>query len=213
MKKFLTLIKGETVQRAPQTKRIPAADYSALVTGEELIAEVKKQIEEYRLDVEKEAEEIKEKARQEGFNAGMEVWAGKIQELEQEIQKVHEDLVQMVIPVALKAAKKIVGREIELSKTAIVDIVAANLKAVAHHQVIKIYVSPQDFEAVEKSKEGLKTIFEKLDSLSVIAKEEVEDGGCIIETEGGIINAQLDNLWRIMENAFSSAKGAKQEHT
>lgn len=213
MKKFLTLIKGETVQRAPKTKRIPAVDYSALVTSEELLIEVKKQIEEYRQEVAKEAEEIKEKARQEGFNAGMEAWAGKIQELEQEIQQVHDDLVEMVIPVALKAAKKIVGREIELSKNAIVDIVAANLKAVAHHRAIKIYVSPQDFEVVEKSKEELKLIFEKLESLSVIAKKDVETGGCIIETEGGIINAQLDNLWRIMENAFSIAKGVKQEHS
>ena len=32
----------------------------------------------------------------------------------------------------------------------------------------------------------------------------MEPGGCLIETEAGIINAQLENQWRSLEAAFKA---------
>ena len=52
----------------------------------------------------------------------------------------------MIFPVALEAAKKIVGREIEASEDTIVDIVSNSLKAVSTHKKITIYVNRKDLE-------------------------------------------------------------------
>ena len=67
-----------------------------------------------------------------------------------------------------------------------------------------IYVNKEDLEILEKSKEKIRKIFEHLDSLSMQERGDIEPGGCMIETEAGIINAQLENQWRALEAAFES---------
>jgi type III secretion protein L len=57
---------------------------------------------------------------------------------------------------------------------------------------------------IENSKSKIKKIFEHLESLSIQERSDIEPGGCMIETEAGIINAQLENQWRALEAAFES---------
>lgn len=208
-KKFLSLIHGGTVRIAPKTKVIPATEFSTLHTAEEILETVKKDAQQYRKEVIAEIEKLKEQAQREGFEAGFKQWLSKISDLEAEIVRVRKDVEKMVIPVALKAAKKIVSKEIELSENAIIDIVSANLKAVAQHKRVTIYVNRKDLEIVDANRPKLKQLFENLEVLSIRERADVTPGGCIIETEGGIINAQLENRWRILESAFEAFLKAK----
>jgi len=203
-KKIFSLIHGENIHVTPQVKKIQAEDLSLLLSAEELLKKTKEDAERYVKEVTEEAEKIKEKAQAEGFEEGFRKWVEKIQELEKEIQNVHEEVTRVVVPVALQAAKKIVGREMELNKETVVDIVASNLKAVSQHKKIKIFVSREDLLTLEKNKQRLKEVFDVLESLSIVPRDDIKSGGCVIETEGGIINAQLDNKWEILERAFSS---------
>jgi len=203
-KKLFTLIKGDKVHLAPGTKIIPGKDFSESMDSAELIKKVQEDAETYKLEVASEAEKIKEAAEQEGFQQGLEQWAEKVVQLEEEIGRVQKELTETIIPVALKAAKKIIGREIEMSKDVVVDIVLNNLKAVAHHKKIRIHVNQQDLLTLEQNKEKLKKNFEHLESLQLVESEEVQPGGAIIETEGGIINAQLENLIKVLEKAFET---------
>lgn len=210
-KKFFSLFHGESVSLAPKTKRIPADVISKALDVEGVLEEVKSSAERYRLEVAQEAEKLKQIAANEGYEEGFKQWGEHIANLELEIEKVRQEVTAMIIPIALKAAKKIVGREIELSNETIVDIVLNNLKAVSSHKKIKIYVNKADLEVLEGNKNVLKQVFENLESLSLIERNDVKPGGCIIETEGGIINAQLENQWRILEQAFSTLM--KQQKT
>lgn len=203
-KKVLSLIYGDRVHKAPKGKVIPAKELSKLISASELLTQVKKEAEKYRLEVAKECEVLKEQTQKEGFNAGFEKWTEKLAELEAEIASVHKAMEKTVIPVALKAARKILGRELELSETAIVDIVATKLKAVASHKRITISVNKEDFDRLENGKERLKKLFENLETLSIRPRADIERGGCVIETEGGIINAQIENQWEIIERAFQA---------
>lgn len=202
-KKFFTLIHGGDIHVAPKTKVIPAESISQALEGVELLEKVLQDAEKYRLDVAAECETLKEQAQKEGYEAGFKEWAEQIASLEMEIINVRKELERLLIPVALKAAKKIVGREIELSEDTIVDIVMNSLKAVSQHKKITIYVNRKDLDPVDKHRARLKEIFESLEVLSVRERADIAPGGCIIETEGGIINAQLENQWNALEQAFS----------
>jgi type III secretion protein L len=57
---------------------------------------------------------------------------------------------------------------------------------------------------LEAAKSQIKKVFEHLESLSIQERSDIEPGGCMIETEAGIINAQLENQWRSLEIAFES---------
>ncbi len=203
-RKHFTLIRGDRIHFAPGTKILKASEFSSSLDAKELLKTVQEDAAEYKIQVAREAEKSKEAAEEEGFQEGLKKWAALQAELEKEIENVHQQVSETVIPVALKAAKKIIGRELELTKETVVDIVINNLKAVAHHKKIKIYMSRQDAEIMEKNKKRLKDVFEKLESLLLIESDDVKPGGAVIETEGGIINAQLDNLLNTLEKAFES---------
>lgn len=209
MSKFFTLIRGDKIHLAPNTRVLPAEAFSSLLDAQGVLTAIKEDAKRYRTDVAKESEKIKEQAHKEGFEAGFAAWAKHLAELEQEIQRVHTEIQKVVVPLALKAAKKIVGREIELSPATTVDIVSNSLKAVGQHKKIVIYVNKKDLEILETNKERLKKQFENLESFSLRERNDIQAGGCIIETEAGIINAQIANKWQALEQAFASLMEAQ----
>lgn len=218
-KKFFSLLYGDSVRVAPEKKIIPADSLGELLEGKAIVERAVQEAEKYKAEVAAECEKIKEKAKNEGYEAGYQKWTSQIAQLESEISKVRKDMEKVLIPVALKAAKKIVGREMELSENTIVDIVANTLKAVSQHKKITIFVNKKDLDPLEKSRQRLKDVFESLEVLSLRERSDIAPGGCVIETEGGIINAQLENQWSALEKAFSSmakkdaAQPEKKEET
>ncbi len=202
-KKLFSLLYGYKNKISANQRILPADAVGKLLDAQEVLASVQREAEKYKLDIVKECELLKEKAQQEGYAGGYQQWAEHIAKQEEEIVKVRQDLEKMLIPVALKAAKKIVGREIELSEDTIVDIVANSLKAVSQHKKVTIYVNKKDLDPIERSRVRLKEIFENVEVLSLRERADVKQGGCVIETEGGIINAQLENQWSALERAFA----------
>ncbi|MBS4167879.1 HrpE/YscL family type III secretion apparatus protein [Parachlamydia sp. AcF125] len=204
-KKFLSLIYGkDAIHLAPNAKVIPADVFSKIVDAQEMLARVKEDAERYRKEVITECEKLKEIAQKEGFEAGFKHWAEHIADLEKEIKEVRAEFEKIVLPVALKAAKKIVGKELEVSKSAILDIVTSTLKAVAQHKKIAIFVNKEELEVLNENRQKIKEVFENLETLSLGAREDIAPGGCIIETERGIINAQIENRWKLLEGVFES---------
>lgn len=203
-KKYFTLLSGDSVHIAPNSKVIPAKEFSQALTAAEVLEKAYAEVDRYKQDVAIECEKLKEQAMQEGFQEGFSQWTSHMAELEAEMANVNKATEKMIIPVALKAAKKIVGREIELSENAIVDIVASKLKSVKQSKQVVIHANPKELSALEKHRSDLIGVFERLESLSIRPNEDVKPGGCIIETEAGIINAQLDRQWEILEQAFKS---------
>lgn len=203
-KKFFSLLHGDKINAAPGTKIIPAESFSTLLEASDVLEQIQKDVDQYRLEVAKECEQLKENAQKEGYDEGFKKWAEHLARLENEINLVHKEIQQMIIPVALKAAKKIVGREVELSEDIIVDIVASNLKAVSQHKKVTIYVNRKELDVLEQNRPRLRELFESLESLAIRERNDIAPGGCVIETEVGIINAQMDHRWYILEKAFES---------
>lgn len=203
-----SLLHGGEVRLAPALKVLPADQFSTLQTAEQLLVAVQADSEKYRKEVVRQAEKIKEAAAQEGYEAGFLEWAEAVAALEEKVLQLEKKYQEIVLPVALAAAKKIVARELDRNDKAILDIIANSLKAVAQHKKITIWVNPDQLEVVEGHRPHLKTLFEALQQLSIRPREDVAPGGCIIETEGGIINAQLSNLWEALELAFDKMKEA-----
>lgn len=201
-RKFFNLIHGQPIQVAPGTKRVPSSDLATLLESKELLAQVQEDAKQYRLEVAKDAEQVKEQAYRDGYEAGFGQWAKALADLEHEIREVHQEIQKLVVPLALKAAQKIIGREVELSPETTTDIVATSLKAVSQHKKIVIWVNKKDLDILEQNKERLRQLFEHLESLSIRERSDIQPLGCIIETEGGIINAQLSHKWEALEQAF-----------
>lgn len=202
--KFFTLLSQKDVHIAPNQKIIPASECTVLQSADEILKTVQHEAIEYKRSATLEGEKIKEIAFQEGFQEGLESLDAHIIALDHELKEIREEIHKKILPLALKAARKIVGEELKLHPDRIVDIVITALKPVTQHRKIVLYVNRSDLEALEKGRSKIKKIFEHLDSFSLQERSDIEPGGCIIETEAGIINAQLENQWRALESAFES---------
>lgn len=202
--KFFSLIKKETVRKAPNVKVIPKEEFSTLVSAEEILSQVKHETEEYKKQVHQECEEIKKQAFEEGFEEGLKKFNEKVLKLNQQMIQLREEVQKKIIPLSLHAARKILGEELKLNPKRIVDIVSQALKPVTQHKRITIYVNKQDLKVLLEEKQELIKELEQVEAFSIKERSDIEPGGCIIETEAGIINAQLENQWRALEAAFAS---------
>ena len=202
--KFFSLISGREVRRSSRRKIIPAEEFSKLVDASEILSTVQSEALAFKQEMVLEAEKTKDLAFQEGFQEGLESLNAHLLMLDRELKELRTEIQQKILPLALSAAKKLLGEELRLHPDRIVDLILTSLKPVTQHKKIIIYVHKQDLEEVEKNKLQIKQIFEHLQSLSIQEREDIEPGGCIIETEAGIINAQLENQWRALESAFQA---------
>lgn len=202
--KVFSLISGKEVRLAPGRKSIPAAEFSHLCDGLEIIEEARKDAAEFVKETSIEAEKTKEAAFQEGFQEGLVSLNKHLFALDNELKAIREDVKEKILPLVLKASRKIIGDELKLHPDRIVDIILTSLKPVTQHKKIVIYVNKADLALVEESRPKIKKIFEHLENLALQERGDIEPGGCMIETEAGIINASLENQWRALEAAFES---------
>jgi len=200
--KFFSLFHGNAIRMAPGKKIIPSDSVAKLLDARAVLKKVKKDALSYKQDVVEECEKLKERAQKEGYEEGFKEWAEEIIKLQEQIDRVRAEYSKMLAPVTLKATQKIVGDALAMSPEAAFNIVSNALKPVLQHKRITIYVNKDDLAALEKSREKLKNLFENIEVLSIGERDDVSPGGCVIETEGGIINARLENQWAILERAF-----------
>ena len=200
--KYFSLFSKEEVHPAGDEKVIPAEEFSTLVDASEILSKAREDAEHYKEEVKKQCAQLKEKAKKEGFEEGLQKFNEEILHFDGEIKRLRHEMQKMVLPIALKAAKKIVGKELELFPETIVDIVLQALAPAVQSKKITIYVNKNDRAALEAEKSKIREVLDQIESLSIHDRADIATGGCIIETESGIINATVDNQWRALEAAF-----------
>lgn len=201
MKKLATLFKQGDLH-LPPNKLIKADDFSVLIEALDIVPLVQKDAKEYKEQVVRESELVKEKAALQGFTEGVARWADQLAHLEGEADKIKKSFEEKLIPIAIAIAKKVVGKEIEDQEGA-VAIVMNTLKSVTLHKRITVYVHRDDVALMEANKEKMKAMFEELEVFSFQERPDIEQGGCIVETEAGIIDGRLHIIWEAVEESFA----------
>ncbi len=205
--KFFSLIYQGEIHPAADDKVISSEEFSTLVSAEEVLTKAKEDAEIYKKEVEKECQALREKAKEEGFAEGLAQFNEHLLAFEKNLRHLRLEMQKQILPLALKAAKKIVNKELETAPETIVEIVIAALAPISQAARFTIYVNKADKDALEANKSKLKEILEHLQTLSIQERADISPGGCIIETESGIINATIENQWRALEAAFEKYTG------
>ncbi len=202
MSRLFALIESGQVHPASNKKVIPSEDFSTLLAASDLLDKTRAEIVEAHEKAEQEAEELKKKGYDDGYQEGLVQLNEKILALDNEKKRLRHEMNQLILPLALKAAKKIVAGELQAHPETIVNIVLQALAPVMQNHKITIYVNKADKELLEAEKPKLKEKLEQVESLSIKERDDISAGGCMIETESGIINATIENQWRGIESAF-----------
>lgn len=200
--KFFSLIYQGSIHAATDEKIIPADVYSTLLEAGQVLEKAKEDAAAYMKETKEKCKKLRKTAKDEGYDEGLVQFNEHFLKFSNELKQIRHEMNGLVLPLALKAAKKIVARELELHPEAIVDIVLQAIAPVTQNRQITIYVNKADKEILEANKPRIKEILEQIQNLSIKERDDVSQGGCIIETETGIINAGIENQWRALEAAF-----------
>ncbi len=161
--------------------------------------------------------EIEEKAYAKGFargeKAGIESGNEKIESVVNrinkglsELRKIRQDIYleteQEIVKLAMAIARKIVCNEIRVNKNTVVNVVKEAVKKVDGSERVKVKLSIKDFQFIKNEKPVIIDKITNIENVGFEMDESISDGGCIIETESGDIDARIEKQFQAVEEAF-----------
>lgn len=93
--------------------------------------------------------------------------------------------------IAILAAERLVRRELDVDTTVVLDIVRETMREVTHAEEARILVNPYDLKFLMGREEELNRIAPSVRNITFAASHEVQ-AGCRIETDGGTIDARIE---------------------
>lgn len=185
------------------TKIIKASEAKELLKAYELVAAWKK----HQLELEKKAELAYQKAKEEGYQAGIN--AGKLEYAEKILETVMssieyiEGLESTVVRVVSEAVRKVIG-ELDANER-IVLIVRQALNVVRGEKKIIIRISPKDEKALRDSLASMLSFSADQQSfLEIQVDARLKRGDCLLESELGTVDASLELQLKALENAMNA---------
>lgn len=101
--------------------------------------------------------------------------------------------------IVFEAVSKIIGTQLQTEEGR-KEAISQAIRAVESTALVKIRVSPQDFEY-------MKNCNEEIANLPLEADSSIELGGCIVELAEGSIDARIENQFRIFAQSIKEAAG------
>ena len=184
------------------SKIIPKNEFAAVLDAKTLIEEAEKEAKAIVERAHEEAKRIHKEAKDQGFNEGLEPYNAHILYFEGSVKDLRHELQKTLLPLVFKTTKRIVGEALTKHPEIVVDVITQVIKEVTSSHEVKLYVNRADLEVLEANKENFKQLFERLDLFSIEERSDVERGSCIIQTEKGILNANLENQFKALKKAL-----------
>jgi flagellar biosynthesis/type III secretory pathway protein FliH len=195
---------------------------------EKRIREVERTLTQERVAGKRAVADSFEKGKAEGFAAGEKaghdkakaVFDAEIAKLKSQTEayfKQLEDsksamlhgLEHVLLRLCLELTKKIVSCELTTNREIITATIKKALSMIADRENILIRVSPGDMETASGNKDFLSSVTERLERVRIEEDARISKGGCIIESNSGMVDArlgvQLEEVAAMVEKVWESA--------
>ena len=150
-----------------------------------------------------EAETIRREAYRAGREDAERELLDNLFEIKEKRAQVLRTIEEDVLKLSVKLAEKIVGREIEQSDGAARgEIVVNALRAARQQEMLTVRVNANDLPLLEQMRDEKNNAFGGAQFIDFVADQSVKDGGCIVESSSGTIDARIETQLRILENVL-----------
>jgi type III secretion system HrpE/YscL family protein len=189
---------GGNVRRAI----VDADVFDAKLEGDRLLGEARAQAERELQAAHEEAERIRRKAEAEGRERGLAAVTELLVGARAAAARARAGAEAELRVLAVRIAEKILGRELKSDPAAVIDVAAAALRHAGEPRELVVRCAPDDLAALERGKPRLLERSRAAQAVRFVADERVARGGCIIETELGIVDARLSTQLDAIEKAL-----------
>lgn len=149
---------------------------------------------------------IKTMAEEAGMIHGMKRFADILVSQEKLYYDIQNKLETLVHDLAISAARKIIHTEISSKPSIVKDIVAQALSLVSDKTQIIIFVNQKDEKFIKEHKKELSEFVKHAKSMRVESSDSVVQGGCIIQTEDGVLNADLNSMINTLNKTLKASQ-------
>ena len=121
--------------------------------------------------------------------------------------KVEREMVEMVVSLA----KKVIHFEFSTRDDAVQAMIRLAVQSVLDRESMVIKINPADKGYAESFRPELHHLFSEIKNITFEAHSGVERGGCIVETNFGVVDAQIDKLGEQMDRILDLAPPSPKE--
>lgn len=213
------VIKGDAGEQLGEKPILPpprrggvvnAEEFEAMTTAKQIILEAQRKADEIKAEALRFKEEVFAKARDE---AKADVQARQAEELARAKMQAGEIVANAekdVLELALKMAAKIIGRDIEREPEVVAEICATAIEAARGSKAMVLKVHPEDGKVLREKRPRLMELIGRAVDIAIRDDSEVERGGCVIQTEFGVIDGQIRTQFEMLRNVLMP-DGQKKE--
>jgi flagellar assembly protein FliH len=120
-------------------------------------------------------------------------------------KETHQEIEKEVVELALAIARQVICQEVAFDRDIVVCVARDALAKVEDPGRIKIKMSPSDLQFIKETRSQLSNLIENIDNVTLEAAENIQSGGCIIETDLGEIDARIEKQLQAVEESFRAA--------
>ena len=208
----------DEVKKRPSASKVSfVSDSSGVINKKVLDAKTKAQtvIDDANVDAEKirsdagmilkQVEEEFEKNKKEGFSQGRDEGFSSVTEQVMAFEKMKEDFYEKaeenIIRLVTQVAEKVIGKIVQENGEAIKAIVKQAIESSLGDRIL-IRVSPEDYKTVSAAESEFRDILDRTKRLTFKEDESIAQGGCVVETEVGTIDARLETQLKAIKKAL-----------
>ncbi len=160
-------------------------------------AEAKELLGQVQAEMERAKKEGYDLGYQEGLKQGLEM----LQRVKELRQKLFDDNEREMVKLVFEIAEKIIGREFRENDKAIMNVIRLAISDAVGDKIV-VHLNPQDYEKIKKNEAELYQKIESGKTLVFREDDTVKVGGCVVETDIGTIDAQLDTQLNAIKKAL-----------
>ena len=139
-------------------------------------------------------------AAEQALEATMRQYADSIQEISRVKARLYVQAEKEVVRLAMEVARKIVDREIHADRNIIQTLVRVALSRVTENASITVRLNPLDYKYLMGQNGGIAE--DEGRDVSLQSDNTIRQGGCLVETSCGDIDARIEEKFREVENTF-----------
>ena len=157
-----------------------------------------------------ESENIKKSAFEEGYRAGLEKAGSDLEKFRESLNSfmnakkdVFEYIAPDILEISVDIAKKIIKKEVDADPQILIDTIVDILKTTSKNEPkIVIRVRPQAVQFIKDTIPNITYQYGIDSKINIVADPSVEEGGCIFQTNNGIVDASVDTQIEIIKKAL-----------
>lgn len=136
------------------------------------------------------------------------------QTLVSSIQKIKSDLVHQneahIVSAIFHISRKIAYAHIEENPDLVLPVIKQTVEIAQSDEEVTVLVSPEQIDFIENLKNLSNRDFDFLKNIRLEPSESIAPGGCIVETNYGVIDAQIETrinkIWEELKQALPKVK-------